>query len=105
MARYLAAQCPLWVDTVDKVGNVQRTSNNRIHVSRFLNQSCAPDSYPESILLTRLLQNVYQHNRPVSDICLRAGIANKPSSALSSRKRILKLAGNSTLPARAVFTS
>ena len=55
-------------DTGDKVGNVQRTSNNRIHVSRFLNQSCAPDSYLESISLTRLLQNVYQHNRPKADI-------------------------------------
>jgi hypothetical protein len=72
--------CPLWVDAVDKVGDEQRVGNNRIQVSRFLNQCCAPDSYLESMLLTRPLKNVYRQHRSEADIqlrelnvCLRAG--------------------------------
>jgi hypothetical protein len=72
--------CPLWVDAVDKVGDEQRVGNNQIQVSRFLNQCCAPDSYLESMLLTRPLKNVYRQHRSEADIqlrelnvCLRAG--------------------------------
>jgi len=49
----LVARCPPWVDAVDKVGDEQRAGNNRIQVPGFLNQCCAPDSYLESMLLTR----------------------------------------------------
>jgi len=45
--------CPLWVDAVDKVGDEQRTGNDRIQVPSFLNLYCAPDFYLESMLLTR----------------------------------------------------
>ena len=48
-----SARCPPWVDAVDKVGDEQRAGNNRIQVPGFLNQCCAPDSYLESMLLTR----------------------------------------------------
>jgi hypothetical protein len=57
----------LWVDTVDKVGDEQRAGNNRIQVPRFLNQCCAPDSYLESMLLTRPSKNVYRQHRPKVD--------------------------------------
>jgi 8-oxo-dGTP pyrophosphatase MutT (NUDIX family) len=60
-------QCPLWVDTVDKVGDEQRAGNNRIQVPRFLNQCCAPDSYLESMLLTRPSKNVFRQHRSLAD--------------------------------------
>jgi hypothetical protein len=47
------SRCPFRVDAVDKVGDEQRASNNRIQVPRSLNQCCAPDSYLETMLLTR----------------------------------------------------
>jgi hypothetical protein len=58
-----ASNCPLWVDAVDKVGDVHRTGNNRIQVPRFLNQCCAPDSNLESMLLTRPSKNVFRQHR------------------------------------------
>lgn len=60
--------CPLRVDAVDKVGDEQRAGNNRIQVPRFLNQCCAPDSYLESMLLTRPSKNVYRQHRSEADI-------------------------------------
>jgi hypothetical protein len=47
------------VDAIDKVGDEQRASNNRIQLPRFLNQCCAPDSYLESMLLTRPSKNLF----------------------------------------------
>jgi len=55
-------------DAVDKVGDEQRTGNNRIQVPRFLNQCCAPDSYLETMLLTRLSKNIYRQYRPKAEI-------------------------------------
>jgi hypothetical protein len=57
----------LWVDAVDKVGDEQRAGNNRIQVPRFLNQCCAPDSYLESMLLTRPSKNVFRQHRSEAD--------------------------------------
>jgi len=57
-------------DAVDKVGDELRVGNNRILASSFLNQCCAPDSYLESILLTRASKNVYRQHRPKADILL-----------------------------------
>jgi hypothetical protein len=51
-------------DAVDKVGDEQRMGNNRIQVPRYLNQCCAPDSYLETMLLTRSSKNVYRQHRP-----------------------------------------
>ena len=56
-------ECPLWVDAVDKVGDEQRTGNNRIPVPSYLNQYCAPDSKLKSMLLTRPSKNVYRQHR------------------------------------------
>ena len=58
----------VWVDAVDKVGDEQRTGNNRIQVPSFLNLYCAPDSYLESMLLTRPSKNVYRQHRSEPDI-------------------------------------
>jgi hypothetical protein len=63
IARDAAAECLLWVDAVDKVGGEQRAGNNRIQVPRSLNQCCAPDSYLESMLLTRSSKNVFRQHR------------------------------------------
>ena len=52
------AQGQLLTDAVDKVGDEQRAGNNRIQVPSSLNQSCAPDSYLETMLLTRPSKNV-----------------------------------------------
>jgi uncharacterized membrane protein YcgQ (UPF0703/DUF1980 family) len=54
-------------DAVDKVGDEQRAGNNRIQVPRFLNQCCAPDSYLESMLLTRPSKNVFRQHRSLAD--------------------------------------
>jgi hypothetical protein len=40
-------------DAVDKVGKEQRAGNNRIQVSEFLNRCCEPESYLETMLLSR----------------------------------------------------
>jgi hypothetical protein len=45
--------CPVMTDADEKLSDEQRAGNNRIQVSRSLNQCCAPDSYLESMLLTR----------------------------------------------------
>ena len=42
--------------------------NNRILASSFLNRCCAPDSYLESMLLTRASKNVYRQHRSFCDI-------------------------------------
>jgi hypothetical protein len=55
-------------DAVDKVGDEQRAGNNRIQVPHSLNQCCAPDSYFESLLLTRPSKNVYRQHRPKAGI-------------------------------------
>jgi hypothetical protein len=56
-------RCRKLIDVVDKVGDEQRAGNNRIQVPSFLNQSCAPDSDLESMLLTRTSKNVYRQHR------------------------------------------
>jgi hypothetical protein len=66
--RNVRDECPLGADFIDKVGNVQRMSKDRIQASRFLNRCCAPSLRCESILLVRAPQNVYQHNLPESDL-------------------------------------
>jgi hypothetical protein len=55
-------------DAVDKVGDEQRAGNNRIQVPSFLNLYCAPDSYLDSMLLTRPSKNVYRQHRPIAVI-------------------------------------
>ena len=50
-------------DAVDKVSDEQRAGNNRIQVPRSLNQCCAPDSYLETMLLTRPSKNVFRQHR------------------------------------------
>jgi hypothetical protein len=78
-------QCPLWVDTVDKVGDEQRAGNNRIQVPRFLNQCCAPDSYLESMLLTRPSKNLFRQHRSLADITARSShVRFAPKSGHSS---------------------
>jgi hypothetical protein len=64
---FACPECPLWVDAVDKVGDEQRAGNNRIQVPSFLNRYCAPDSYLDSMLLTRPSKNVYRQHRSVAD--------------------------------------
>ena len=59
---------PLLTDAVDKVGDEQPASNNRIQVPSFLNQYCAPDSYLETMLLARHSKNVYRQHRSKADI-------------------------------------
>jgi hypothetical protein len=59
---------PLWVDAVDKVSDEQSAGNNRIQVPSSLNQYGAPDSYLESMLLTRHSKNVYRQHRSLGDI-------------------------------------
>jgi hypothetical protein len=61
-------QLLILTDAVDKVGDEQRAGNNRIQVPRSLNQCCAPDSYLETMLLTRPSKNVYRQHRPSADI-------------------------------------
>jgi len=58
-------------DAVDKVGDERRVGNNRIQVPSFLNRYCAPDSYLDSMLLTRPSKNVYRQHRPKRDIAAR----------------------------------
>jgi hypothetical protein len=58
----------LLTDAVDKVGDERRAGNNRIQVPSFLNRYCAPDSYLDSMLLTRPSKNVYRQHRPIADI-------------------------------------
>ena len=55
-------------DAVDKVGDEQRAGNNRIQVPRSLNQCCAPDSYLETMLLTRPSKKVYRQYRSEADV-------------------------------------
>jgi hypothetical protein len=55
-------------DAVEKLSDEQRAGNNRIQVPRSLNQCCAPDSYLESMLLTRPSKNVFRQHRPIADI-------------------------------------
>jgi hypothetical protein len=59
-------------DAVDKVGDEQRAGNDRIQVPSFLNRYCAPDSYLDSMLLTRLSKNVYRQHRHEADKLNRA---------------------------------
>jgi hypothetical protein len=40
------------------------------HHFRSLNQYCAPDSYLESMLLTRFSKNVFRQHRPKADVQL-----------------------------------
>ena len=63
---------PLRADAVDKGGDEQRTGNNRIQVPSFLNRYCAPDSYLDSMLLTRLSKNVYRQHLPTVDVAAKA---------------------------------
>ena len=66
----VARLCRRMTDAVDKVGDEQRMGNNRIQVPRYLNQCCAPDSYLETMLLTRSSKNVYRQHRPKADVAL-----------------------------------
>jgi hypothetical protein len=50
-----------------KSGDEQRFRNNRILVPLSLNQCCAPDSCPESMLLAFSSKNVYRQHRSVAD--------------------------------------
>jgi len=59
-------------DAVDKGGDEQRAGNNRIQVPSFLNRYCAPDSYLDSMLLTRLSKNVYRQHLPTVDVAAKA---------------------------------
>ena len=77
-------------DAVDKVGDEQRAGNNRIQVPRFLNQCCAPDSYLERMLLTRLSKNVYRQHRSKADAERRVGFG--PLRA-STGRRVVPLWG------------
>src|ERR1039457_3487007 len=54
-------------DAVDKVGDEQPAGNNRIQVPSFLNRYCAPDSYLDSMLLTRPSKNVYRQHRSIAE--------------------------------------
>ena len=65
-------------DAVDKVGDEQRAGNNRIQVPSFLNRYCAPDSYLDSMLLTRPSKNVYRQHRPNADIRARRVLEHFP---------------------------
>ena len=56
------------IDVVDKVRDEQRAGNNRIQVRRFLNQCCAPDSYLDSMLLTRPSKYVFRQHRTITDL-------------------------------------
>jgi hypothetical protein len=62
------ANCPLWVDAVEKLSDEQRAGNNRIQVPRSLNQCCALDSYLESMLLIRPSKIVFRQHRSLADI-------------------------------------
>jgi len=64
----LGCERPIWVDAVDKVGDVLRIGNNRIQVPCSLNQRCAASSYRESILLNRASKIVYRQHRSFGDI-------------------------------------
>ena len=72
--------CRRVTDAVDKVGDEQRAGNNRIQVPSFLNLYCAPDSYLDSMLLTRPSKNVYRQHRPIADIR-----ANHPTVGLTAQ--------------------
>jgi hypothetical protein len=61
-------RCPLMTDAVDKVGDEQRAGNNRIQVPSFLNRYCVPDSYLDSMLLTRPSKNVYRQRRSPTEV-------------------------------------
>ena len=82
------AGCPLWVDAVDKVGGVQRAGNNRIQVSRFLNQCCAPDSYLQSMLLTRPSKNVFRQHRSIADLAATRQVGPLCASSGSAGRRL-----------------
>jgi len=64
-------QRQLLTDAVDKVGDERLAGNNRIQVPSFLNLYCAPDSYLDSMLLTRPSKNVYRQHRPKADATRR----------------------------------
>src|SRR5680860_1389673 len=60
--------CRRVTDAVDKVGDEQHKGNNRIQVPSFLNLYCAPDSYLESMLLTRPSKNVFRQHRSEAEV-------------------------------------
>ena len=64
----VARLCRRMTDGVEKLSDEQRAGNNRIQVPRSLNQCCVPDSYLESMLLTRASKNVFRQHRPLADI-------------------------------------
>jgi hypothetical protein len=71
-------------DAVEKLSYEQRAGNNRIQVSRSLNQCCAPDSYLESMLLTRTSKNVFRQHRPRADSAHKRENNVFPAAAISA---------------------
>jgi hypothetical protein len=57
--RYVSRECPSRVDTVEKVGGVPLTRNNRIMGDGFLIRSCAFGGRLESMLLGDPPQNPF----------------------------------------------
>jgi len=83
-------------DAVDKVSDEQRAGNNRIQVPRSLNQCCAPDSYLETMLLTRPSKNVYRQHRPKADMRRNYVMPSRPRCRLLHFPTKISLIGSAT---------
>src|SRR5262249_21157475 len=62
-------QCPLWVDTVEKVVSDPPKRNNRIRTASYLNRNCVRGRDFESMLRIRGRKIVFQQYRSKADIC------------------------------------
>src|SRR5262249_6793307 len=62
-------QCPLWVDTVEKVVSDPPKRNNRIRTARYLNRNCVRGRDFESMLRIQGRKIVFQQYRSEADIC------------------------------------
>src|SRR5262245_35872054 len=61
-------QCPLWVDTVEKVVSDPPKRNNRIRTARYLNRNCVRGRDFESMLRIQGRKIVFQQYRSKADV-------------------------------------
>src|SRR5262249_39921258 len=74
LPKWQEPQCPLWVDTVEKVVSDPPKRNNRIRTARYLNRNCVRGRDFESMLRIQGRKIVFQQYRSNADSCTEANI-------------------------------
>jgi hypothetical protein len=87
MRQFDTAECPLWVDAVEKVRDIPAERNNRIREVDFLNRTCAYDTRLESILLADPPENPFSTASVNSTLGLLRARRERPCGCCAAEER------------------